>query len=487
MSGESATSTGVTKKALSLRSLVNEVVEWNAELINQRLNVQIGDSAAIAEAFEFEPEFFGSVKYHDTNTPNNAAETISRAGLQTHFEKKWNFIFGLSGELPLGTEWTLQYQQSESNNSVIDSLRGYTYEYETQFKASIRQPILRGFGHAANLADWRTAKLESKIVRGAYKEQLFDVVAFTIREYWKLYGAQELTESLAESVDRLAESASLAERRYESGDIAEADLIEIKSSLLARKIELRSMQNSVDSIQNQIRRLLNESDLAPADTPLTAKDDDISPQIPATSVDNLLNLARVNRALFETAELRRQQAEIAWRKKRNEARPDLDVVASTWRTQLSDDWIQETAFDAQFPSWEVGVEFSVPILGGHKARNEKAQARLQLKQAENTVEDLEREMRLRISDAMEKRDSSVTQLADMQATYELKRTLIDGELERFRAGELGITELIEKEDDATSYYRRVINKLIETKVNQANLDRETGYLLVRYGAQSEPF
>ena len=472
---------------LSLQTLVTEVVEWNAELINQRLNVEIGDGLARGESFHYEPDFFGSVKYHDTNTPNNAAETISRAGLETNFEKKWNFVAGLSGDLPLGTQWSVEYRQSETNNSVIDVLRGYTYEYETQVKATLRQPLLKGFGLGVNLADARTARLESKIIRSAYREKLFDVIAYTIREYWKLYGAQVLAESLAESVARLEESAQLTQQKYNSGDIPESDLIEIKSSLLARKIELRSMINSVESVQNQIRRLLNNSALATSTPSLRAQKEETANPVSLTTLEGLLGYAKENRALFEAARLKEEQARIAYAKQRNQSRPEFDIVASGWLANLDDDWLEDGAFDDQFPSWQVGLEFKVPMFGGRKAKSKLLQARLQLRQAENAVQDLDREMRLRLSDALDQRDSAITQLADMETTYELKQQLVEGEFQRFKAGELGITELIEKEDDATSYYRRVVNKLIETKVNQANLDRETGLILARYYPGDLPF
>lgn len=481
------TSAPSSAQPLSLQTLVTEVVEWNAELINQRLNVEIGDSLAEGESFHYEPDFFGSLKYHDTNTPNNAAETISRAGLETNFEEKWNFVAGLSGDLPLGTQWSVEYRQSETSSSVIDVLRGYTYEYESQVKATLRQPLLKGFGRDANLADFHSARLESEVIKSAYREKLFDVITFTIREYWKLYGAQILAESLADSVARLEESAQLTQQRYESGDISESDLIEIKSSLLARKIELRSMLNSMESVQNQIRRLLNNSSLASSTQSLRAQNEESSSPITLGTLDGHLDYAKENRALFEAARLKEEQAFVAYQKQRNQARPQLDVVASGWVANLDDEWLMSDAFYGQFPSWQVGFEFKVPLLGDRKAKSKLTQARLQLRQAENAVKDLEREMRLRLSDAMDQRDAAITQLADMQTTYQLKQQLVEGEFQRFKAGELGITELIEKEDDATGYYRRVVNKLIETKVNQANLDRETGLILARYYPGDLPF
>jgi outer membrane protein TolC len=472
---------------LALDTLVREVVAWNADLIDQQLSVQIANAVAKGEAFYFEPEFFGSVRYHDTNTPNNAAETISRAGLQTHFERQWNAVAGLTGTLPTGMQWTFEYQQSETSNSVIDTLRDYTYEYESQVKATLRQPLLQGFGPDVVLADLKQSRLESRIIRSAFEERLMDVIAITIREYWKLYGAQVLVESLEDSVSRLEESVSLLEQKLESGEIPESDLIEAKSTLLARRIELRSMRNSVASVQIQILRLLNDSKLAAGDGDLVASEAAMEYAQVFDSLSQYLDFARANRALFVATNLRAEQARLAVRAKRNATFPKVDLVLSWWRSNLDDEWIENEAFKDDFKSYYVGVEFNMPIFGGQRDRAQLSKARLELRQAQNAIHTLERELRLELANYLDLSEASRAQLRDMEETYALKQLLLEGEMERFRAGELGIDDLIEKEEDATAYYRRLVNKLIENKVNEANLDRAAGYLLTRFYGDEHPF
>lgn len=452
----------------------------NAIGFEGKLNVEIGALAEEGEKYYYEPEFFADVTYRDTNTPNNAQQTLTRAGLDNYFEHRADLSLGVKGNLLHGTEWRLEYLQTENANSVIDTLRDFPREYETQIKATLRQPLLKGFGKDNTLADYRIAKIDNTIVQGVYKEQLIDVVAFTIREYAKLYGAQVLVASLEEAVERLQESTNLVEQRFQQGDIAESDLFEIKSRLLERKIELKSIQNSLANIQNQILRLANNPDMVENSDDIVAID---TPESELPELGNLeahFDFSKSNRALFEGTRLRIDQAQIALRKQVNGAKPELNLVGSVWHSNLDDDWITGRALNDDFSSWLVGVEYRMPMFGDMKAKSQVAQARRRLQQAKHQLMTLEREMLIDLREKLKERDTSAKQLIDMEETYEFKKQLLQGDFTRFNAGDLSIDKLIENEDDATTYYRKVVNKLIETKINQANLDKTSGYILPKY-------
>lgn len=472
-------------REVSLEALITEVVAWNAELVNQRLSVQIGEINEEGESYFYEPEFFATVSFRDTDTPNNANETISRAGLTSYLEERWDIRAGVTGLLAPGTEWRVEYSQSEAANSVIDSLRAYTREYESQVKATLRQPLLRGFGRDVTLADLDNAELEADIARAAYKEQLMEVIAFTIREYAKLYGAQVLVTSLEESVARLEESAALVEERFRQGDIPQSGVFEVRSSLLEREIELRSIRNSLSSIEGQIFRILNGSDLVSPGQRILASEPDPRGDGTFTGLTDYVEYALFNRALFQIARARIEQAEITERRLRNEAKPQLDVFGSAWVSNLDDDWIGHGIGSDEFASWEAGVSLRMPLMGNRKARSDRQRASIELQQSRNEFLALQRDIAIDLRDAIEMRDTARTQLADMRTAYGLKEQLLEANLQRFRAGDLSIDQLVEEEDEATQYYRRLVNKIIETTISQANLDRSSGFLLEKYGIDFE--
>lgn len=470
---------------LPLDELIQDVVSANAKLIEQKLNVEIGELAEEGEKFYFEPEFFADITYRDTNTPNNAQQTLTRAGLDNYFEEKTDVSFGLTGNLLYGTNWRLEYLQTETSNSVIDTLREFPQEYETQIKATLKQPLLKGFGKDIMLADYKIAKLDNEIIRGVYKEQLIDVVAYTIREYSKLYGAQILVQSLEEAVARLQQSVDLVDQRFQGGDIAESDVFEIKSRLLERKVELNSIRSSLAGIQNQIRRLANNPEFGADAGGIVAIDSQDPGEGGPANLEAYFTYAKENRAVFEASRLRIEQGLIRLKKEANGAKPELNLVGSTWHSDLNDNWIRpKSSMSDDFASWLVGVEYRMPMFGDKKGKGKEKQARRRLIQAQNALQDLERETLINLRERLKDRDTAVTQLADMQETYQLKKQLMDDDFTRFDAGDIPIDELIENEDDATTYYRKVVNKLIESRISQANLDMASGFVLEKYSVDT---
>jgi len=476
--GESADDGSQQVISLPIRGLVHEVVKRNSALLYERMQLAISAHRVDYEKYIFEPELFANVNYHGAESPNNTAETISRGGLETYNENQWTFRSGIGGLLPTGAHWDLEYSQSRTRDSLIKEFKSYNHEYESQIKMTLRQPLLKGLGSAVTLSEYHKAVIDNDMLKGGYEKKTMDLIGFTVREYWKLYGAQILVKNLKKSVGLLDKSLSLLNERYKSGDVSEYEVLEARSSLLARRVELQSIENSVDESQRALFKLLNVYD--DDHIVLVAETGALENQWVEQPFDSYFEYARKNWPAFQIAHKKYEKTVVQFKKAKNEARPELDLVGSAWLSNLDDRVLGGKAFKSDYPSWEAGLEFKMPILWGRRQKQAVKMVELEMRQAETELKNLEREVRIDLKSTLQTLKNSKKQLDAMQQNNDIKQQLLRHEFERFAAGEIEVRELIEKEDDVTTYQRKLVNRLIGHQLNQASFDKAVGIIIDKY-------
>ncbi|NQZ59640.1 MAG: TolC family protein [Lentisphaeraceae bacterium] len=461
-----------------LKGLVREVIERNLKLSIQRTQAKIYDSRMTYELGIFDPQFRASVNLHDTKSPNNTSETLSRGGLETHEETQWSYKTGISGLLENGTEWDVEYMQSETQNSLIDSLRSYEHEFQSRVQLSVRQPLLKGFGSENVLAEYNKAGIDKEITNQSYKSLVMKLTGAAIREFMLLKGANSLADSLRNSIKLLTEGEAILKKKLASGEVAARELLEARSSLLSRQVELSKILDKLERSKYKMAKLLN---LSLADL----KDISFHPESAAVvtvepisfhkSLENMKN----NWPQYKIAQAKYARAEVDYKKKLNDSRPSLDLVAKTWVSSLDDEAITGEFRNDDFLSWQVGLELSIPLTG-KREKSSVTMARLAMEQAELEIEDLDLESKIALRVELQTMKALRSQQSAIQNVLELKQQLLDEEMKRFRYGEIEIGVLIKKEDEVTNYHREMLNQTIKAELSQVSLDMMTGVIVKKY-------
>jgi outer membrane protein TolC len=462
-----------------IKGLIREVVRRNPALLYERIQLAVSERRMDFEKNIFEPEFFSSLDYSDAKAPNSAAESISRGGLETYEEEEWAFRTGFEGLLPSGANWRLEYLQSRTSNSLIDEFKDYGHEYESRMKATLTQPLLKGFGSEITLAEYDKAVLDGDMLKGEYETTVMELISIAVREYWKLYGARNLVESLKKSVGLLEKSVELLEIRYDSGDAAEYEVLEARSSLITRQVELQSMENNVAQSQQTLFKLLNAAGSID-EVSLVAEEQDVDHAAFDKSLDDYIALAEENWPAFRIARSKLAKSKVHLKKMENDALPSLDLKGGFWLSNLDEDSSGGEPFEDDFASYEIGIQFKMPLFSGKRQKSAIEMARLNMKQAKAELENLSGEVRIDLNSALQTLKNVRRQLTAMEKNLEIKQDLLWRDFEQFKVGELGADDLIEKEDETTAYQRKVMNKLIENKLNQIAFDKAVGALIEKY-------
>lgn len=298
----------------------------------------------------------------------------------------------LQARTPWGTRIALTAQQTRLRSTFIGDTRNVEPQFSALGQIEIVQPLLRGFGPAANLSDVRIARVNQRVAELAWRRRISDTVQAVMSAYYDMvYGLQDIRvrEDAITADRRLVEQN---QRRLELGFLSPLDVQQARVAVSNdEELLIRSKFFFIER-QYQLKRLLAK----------TFKADDARVLIPtatrALAVPGLdraghMRTAFQNRYDYRAAITEAEVQDIRLRLARNLSLPQLDVVTSYGYNGLADSFgeARSQAFNSQAPQWSLGVQFSIP-LGNVQARaqlklvrDQQEQARLNIQRAEITV------------------------------------------------------------------------------------------------------
>ena len=265
----------------------------------------------------------------------------------------------------------------------------------------LKQPLLKNFGSKSEKAAIRVQNNNVNISEAQFQQKVQDVVAQVSRIYWQLYMQREImsinqnTLEMAEEIHR-REVVRLAEGISKPLDVARA-----LSNTEARRAELLRSRDSVRVVTEQLKFLINWSDLTlDSDKEILA---DEKPRIEPVqvSLQEAINSGLQNRPEMKIALQSEEIAGTIEDLARHQRLPKLNAVmsysANGFGSQLSDAF-EDIALDDR-DDWTVGLELEVPI-GNQSARAIHRKRQLISQKAGVERKQIENQIKLEIKQAI---------------------------------------------------------------------------------------
>jgi len=465
---------------LSLEEAQEAAVAGSTDLREARAGLQAARGALRREKGAFDPVLFA-----DWTTANEDTPTASPfAGADVLETETRSVAAGARLKLPIGTELAaiLETTRLETNSSFA----ALNPEHSTRGRLEFRQPLLRGFGPAAN-AGVTAAKGTRDAAAARASDAARAIASGAEAAYWELHSAERdlavrellVTEGRA-FLDqaRVRAGAGLAG----PGEVATARLF-----LAEQELAALSASERLDAVSDALATLLGRRPRgASRFRAVTAPPDDFA----AAPEDEL-----VARALERNEELRAAQADLAAAEARARAAgwdrlPRLDVSGSLGGNGLAGT-AREVAFldttlvidesggfsesfgevtGRDFPTWSVGMTLEVP-LGFREGRGERERLLGEAEAARTRVEAVRRsvEDRVRASRREVENGSRRLELARTGAEAALEQARI-GQIE-YRNGRTTAFELARLAADVAAAQQRWSEALVRTAKAAAELAR----------------
>ena len=384
---------------------------------------------------------------------------------------------------PLGTRAALTAREAKIRTTFEGDRRNIQPFYQAFGGIEIRQPLLKDFGPAANLADVRVARISQRVAEMVWEKSVSDALAAVLGNYFDMLFAQA---DLRVKQDAIAADTKLMEqnqRRLELGFMSPIDVQQARAQISLDVEQQLLSKNLFMERQFALRRLITrEANESASRIFLPIETSDLP--MPRLDRATLLATAFNERLDYLAAVTDAEKQDIRLRFARNQLWPQLDVLGTYGYNGLGDTErdARSRALSSQAPQWSFGVQFSIPF-GNVQARAQlaaingfKEQAILKIRQSEVLVT-------VDVDTALSRIETSRQRLKTARQTRELNEEAVRIAYKRLEEGQISSFDLIEQQRRVYDARSRELGARADLNKSVATLWQATGTVLERMGVE----
>ncbi len=441
----------------------------NLDLRVELVNPSIAKTTLTEEQARFETLFTANADYARFDTPVESRLNSSQAE---------NISGNVGVTVPLETGGTLDFRVPVNRFKTNNEFSVLNPAYESDFTATLTQPLLRGAGVAANANPIRLAFYDLQATEARTKLEIIRVLAEADRVYWRLYAAREALTVRKQEYDLATAQLERARRFVRAQQQAEVEIVRAESGVADTLEQIIIAENTVRDRQRDLKRTLNEAGLGmETDTIL----------IPATApsalyykldADQLAEAALAHRMEMLELELRiaADVANIDFA--RNQTLPLVTLDYSYNVNGLGRSFGESFALvdDRDFEDHHVGLHAEVPI-GNEAARSRLRRAILNRVQRLATREQRALQIREEVYNATDQLEANWQRIVATRQRTVLAARVLEAETRQFELGLRTSTEVLDAQTKLANARLSEIVAVTEYQIAQIDVAFATGTLL----------
>lgn len=469
---------------LTLDTAIRIALERNPQIKVDRFDAPIARANLLAQWGQFDPAIQFQRGYQssysnlgaDYAVDPSSGQLIQVGPPQLEYVQVENYSLGVGGLTP----WGLQYTVGANANELTETFAGQNYPegYQSFAGVTVTQPLLRGFGLAANLQGVRVARANKGIAEWTYRQTVIDTVTNVIYAYSDLELARDNLRIAQESEKLAANLLADNERRFKAGSMSQSDVLQAKSQEGLNEEPILIAQRGVIDSENVLRALLGQarfSDGGPglAIAAMPERDENISPEADLQRAYDL-------RPDYQETRLNVRKFAINQAAALNQLLPQVNFVGGYGYNGLANSFQQSRAmvYDHDNRSYSAGLVVSVPLTFA-QGRGQYRSAKLQRKQAEANLQVLEQAIALSVSQAAGQVETTRQRIVTARQAYSVGEQALAAEVKRFRAGYSSTFIVLQLQEEMISLESRVAQAVADHRRAIAAYDREIGTTLER--------
>jgi outer membrane protein TolC len=471
---------------LSMEDAVKMSLENNLGIQADRMNPEI-QSWALAQAYgAYAPSLISNFTRSSAASP--PADFFSSGQSVTT-----NGTLFSQGGLQQQTRWGGNYQLTFDGSRGTTDATGVVYplSLKSDFNAVATQPLLRNF----KIDSLRLNVVRTKLQQSVTDLQLQQDVTSTARNvraaYYNLVGQIAGLQVAQESLDLSKRSLKDNQTRVEVGTMAKIDIVTAEAEVASNEEAVIVQEAAIQSAEDQLRALIMNPSQPGFWTAAFNPIDQASMAPRSIDVDAAVKNALENRTDILQLKKQIEGTDVTLKYAQNQKLPQLDiqgryglvgqggtrnqydqsglttgVVGTSVRGFSS---VLQDVADNSFRQWSVALNFSYP-LGTSSADALEAQTRLQRKQADTSMANLEMNVTTAVRDAARQVNTNLKRVEATRKAAELAQQRLDAEQKRFTVGLSSTFELLQAQRDLSAANQRQLQAMIDYNVSLVNFD-----------------
>jgi outer membrane protein TolC len=471
--------------------------------------IVLSTSGVGPSAPQFDPTLTGTLSEEHAITPESNTVFTGVPNLQSNTGTA-DFTYN-QGFAP-GTNLSVGFQNNrQTSNSLFNTLNPTINSF---FRATVTQHLLQGFGWGLNTRFIRVARNDREIADVSFRNQIIESVSQIENIYWDLVNAYENVKAKERALSLAQKTLSDNQKQVEIGTLAPIEVVRAKSTVAANQELLIVAQTNLELqqllIKNALSRSLSDPVLAAA--PVIPTDRMAIPdQEPITPVQDLINDALSHRPDLAQSRIDLTNREINRKAAANELLPSIDLVAFYGASSLGG--VQNPLsvctpgqtgflasictpsgviptrgysttftdlFNSTAPDKGLGIQVNVP-LRNRSAQADQMRSELELRQAEMRLQQLQNQVAIQVRQAQFTVQQDRAQVEASEKALDLAQQSLDAEQKKYALGASTNFNVLQTESDLATADSNLVQARTGYEKARVELDRVTGYTLVRDG------
>jgi len=491
------------QKPLSLKEAIVLALENNKDIEVSRQNVRIAEFDLQAADGFYEPRFTGQTFYERATVPNvsifstNATTTnssiVGNAGFQGYI-RKFGTIFNA----------TLNNQRLTTDNPISI----LSPQNNTSINFTVTQPLFRGRRFDQPRRTIEIAKRNLSLTDTQFRQRSIDIITNVQRAYWDLTFALRNLQVQRDGVRDAKEQLRHNRRLVEEGQLAPIDIIAAETQIANIEQGVYEALETVGRAENSLKNLIaaGKNDMLWSESIVPT--DSVDLDAPNTTLPEALGLALENRPEIEVNDVQRDINEIDRRFYRDQAKPQIDLVASYTTSGVGGTQNQnfsspfpspcQTApnspacgqqlallngltgssisdiFANRYPTLRVGVQFNLPLFGNQATKAQLGKSLVQSEQIKTQRGQIEQTIQVDVRNSLQTVRTSEARLRSAAISRENSLKQYESEQRKLDAGQSDVYKVLERQTSLINARSSELRAQTELNKAIADLQRATG-------------
>ncbi len=465
------------QEPLTLNAAVERALAQNYSIQVDSYLAPIAETLVSEAQGRFDPKL--SLSFYD-DTRNQPSKTDSQSGqiFQPSVFDATRIAGGIAGELPLGLTYELSGSSSNSTGNFPGAPNANFDEYNSGVAASVRLPLLRGFGKSANLARIRVARSNRDSSEWEFRATVINTVTNVIYAYNEALFAQATLRSALRSRELAARLQAENEQRNRVGAMSDYNVLSARARVATREENILIAERAVHQTENALKQLISDdhSSALLSDRLTLAQPPPPEPAFvnPAADIAEALR----DRPDINQANLRLQQNIYDLSFYRNQLLPSVDLVSSYGYSGAGSDFAtsRDSISRRDYPVYSAGISVSVPLTSAVE-RARVRNARLARQQAEIALRQLEQSIVINLDNAAGQIETAWKRVQATRTSRELSEQVLEAEVKKLRAGTGRTFDVLQLQEILSNDEVREARALAAYRNALAEYDRQLGRTL----------
>jgi outer membrane protein len=432
---------------LSLQDTVTRALENNTDIAVERLNPEMSAEDVREARGVYEPLLFSTITQGSVTSP---ARNVFSGGDTVNTD---TLIYDVGASQLLPTGGSLRVDFDNSRETTDNTFTTFNPSFGSSLLFRFQQPLLKNFSIDANRYQIQVARRNRDISEVQFKQTVLNTTANVKQLYYDLIYAADNLEAQRKS---LALATKLVEEnriKVRVGTMAPLDVVAAEAEQASREEAVILAENALLEAEDAVKAAI-----FPRNDPATWNLRIVPTERPtaepmSVDVEAAIRVALERRTDLTATRLSVENAEYGLRFWRNQNLPQVDLVASYGSTGiggtqfLRDDPLGPPTgtvpggfgdalsgvFGRDFPTWQVGVNVSYPILNRQNSAA-AARARLNRDQAQANLRRAELQVAAQVRSAGRAVETNYKRVESTRAARVLAERRLDAEEKKFAAG-----------------------------------------------------